>query len=48
VRAELVPTFIGGAMNFAKPGRDANCANQRSIFGNVGLLTPSTPSQRRA
>ena len=39
---------IGGAMNCVKPGRLANCANQRSRCGKVGLVTPSTPSQRRA
>ena len=39
---------IGGAMNCVKPGRAANCENQRSRFGSFGLVTPSTPSQRRA
>jgi hypothetical protein len=39
---------IGGATNCANPARLANCPNQRSRFGSAGLLTPSTPNQRRA
>ena len=39
---------IGGAMNCTNPGRPANSANQRSRFGNFGLVMPSTPNQRRA
>ena len=49
VSQRLALTYvIGGAMNLVKPGRVANCANQRSRFGRFGLVTPSTPSQRRA
>ena len=39
---------IGGATNCTNPARLANCPNQRSRFGSAGLLTPSTPNQRRA
>jgi hypothetical protein len=39
---------IGGATNCANPGRAENPANQRSRLENLGLVMPSTPSQRRA
>ena len=47
-RLALEPHVIGGAMNCTNPGRSEICANQRSRFGSFGLVTPSTPNQRRA